>query len=268
KYPCHSALTLTLLSEALNQFHDNKAIFVDLGICLSFNLPKLHSFRHYVTMICMFGTTDNYNTEYTERLHIDLAKDAYCATNHKDKYMQMTLWLEQREKMLWHAKFIEWQLHVGPAASSDHVPRPLAHSDLVYLRQPKLAKHPSVKQVTFASLADHYGVVHFQAAVAHFIVQVMQPDLTVRQSEDAACNVILPFQSIAVFHKVCYGTVDDNGMVNHLTVDAIHTQPARRNGHNRRVPARFDTALINLGNGGKLGIKGERTCLCMRGHSG
>ncbi|KAG1727356.1 uncharacterized protein EDB91DRAFT_1086434 [Suillus paluster] len=44
-------------------------------------------------------------------------------------------------------------------------------------------------------------------------MQVMEPDLTVRQSEDAACDVILPFQSIAVFHKVHYGTVDNNGML-------------------------------------------------------
>ncbi|KAG0698923.1 hypothetical protein DFH29DRAFT_983698 [Suillus ampliporus] len=156
QYPCHSDLTLELLSKALNRFHDNKDIFMDLGIHSSFNLLKLHSFRHYLTMIHMFGTIDNYNMEYTEWLHIDLAKDAY-------------------------------------------------------------PKHPSVKRVTFASLADHYGVVHFQAAVAHFIVQVMQPDLTVRGSEDAACDVILPFQ---------------------------------------RVPARFDTVLINLGNGGKLGEEG------------
>ncbi|KAG0692585.1 hypothetical protein DFH29DRAFT_985732 [Suillus ampliporus] len=249
QYPCHSDLTLELLSEALNRFHDNKAIFVDLGIRSSFNLPKLHSFRHYLTMIRMFGTTDNYNTEYTEQLHIDLAKDAYCATNHKDEYMQMTLWLERREKMLWHDKFIGWRL--APASeSSDHVPRPLPP-----LRPPK---HPSVKRVTFASLADHYGTVHFQAAVARFIVQVMQPDLTARGSEDAACDVILPFQSVAVFHKVHYGTVDDDGMPNHVTVDAIHARPARRDGHNRKVPARFDTALINLGNGGKLGADEPR----------
>ncbi|KAG1738098.1 uncharacterized protein EDB91DRAFT_1082859 [Suillus paluster] len=230
QYPCHSDLTLMLLSDALNQFHDNKTIFVDLGIRSSFNLPKLHSFRHYLTMIRMFGTMDNYNTEYTEHLHIDLAKDAYRATNHKDEYMQMTLWLERREKMLWHAKFIEWRLHVGPSASSDHVPRPLAHSDLVYLQQPKLAKHPSVKQVTFASLADHYGAVHFQAAVARFIVQVTQTDLTARQSEDAACDVILPFQSIAVFHKVCYGTVDDDGML------GIEANVRRALFHNVKVP--------------------------------
>ncbi|KAG1729535.1 uncharacterized protein EDB91DRAFT_1239235 [Suillus paluster] len=239
RYPCHSNVTLELLSGTLDRFHDNKSIFVDLGIRSSFNLLKLHSLQHYVMMIQMFGTTDNYNTEYTERLHIDLAKDAYCATNHKDEYMQMTLWLEQREKMLWHNKFIQWRLHHGTGTEApDHVPQlhhPLPHSDLVYLQQSKLVKHPSVKQVTFASLADQYGAIHFQAAMARFVVQVMQPDLTARQSEDAACHVNLPFQSVAVYHKVRYSTVGDDGMLNNVTVDAIHARPARRDCHNRKV---------------------------------
>ena len=43
----------------------------------------------------LFGTTDNYNTEATEWLHIDYAKDAYQATNHKDKFVQMTKWLKR-----------------------------------------------------------------------------------------------------------------------------------------------------------------------------
>ncbi len=50
-----------------------------------FNLPKLHSLGHYVRAIKLFGTTDNYSTESTERLHIDYAKDAYQATNHKGR---------------------------------------------------------------------------------------------------------------------------------------------------------------------------------------
>lgn len=77
QYPCQTSLMLPLLDDALVQFHQNKSIFVDLGIHTHFNLPKLHSLCHYIEMIQLFGTTDNYSTEYTERLHIDLAKDAY-----------------------------------------------------------------------------------------------------------------------------------------------------------------------------------------------
>jgi hypothetical protein len=59
-------------------------------------------------MIMLFGSTDNYNTEYTEQLHIDLAKDAYHATNHNDKFAQMTCWLERKEKILRHQKYVSW----------------------------------------------------------------------------------------------------------------------------------------------------------------
>ncbi|KAJ7833407.1 hypothetical protein B0H13DRAFT_2370459 [Mycena leptocephala] len=75
-----------------------------------FNLPKLYNCSHYPTYIKLFGTTDNYNTEYTERLHIDLAKDAYRSTNFKDEFPQMTLWLERKEKIFRHEKYIQWRL--------------------------------------------------------------------------------------------------------------------------------------------------------------
>lgn len=61
------------MANALDRFHANKSIFVDLGVHTDFNLPKLHSCKHYIMYIELLGTTDNYNTEYTERLHNDLA---------------------------------------------------------------------------------------------------------------------------------------------------------------------------------------------------
>ena len=63
-----------------------------------FNLPKLHAAEHFLRSIRRFGTTDNYNTESTERLHIDLAKDAYDATNGKEYIQQMIHWLERRDR--------------------------------------------------------------------------------------------------------------------------------------------------------------------------
>ena len=94
QYPIHTDETVALLEDALEQFHKNKDIFIDLGLCKAFNIPKLHFTQHYIEFIKLYSTLDNFNTEYTERLHIDLAKDAYAATNHKDKFTQMTLWLE------------------------------------------------------------------------------------------------------------------------------------------------------------------------------
>ncbi|KAJ6459244.1 hypothetical protein C8R45DRAFT_1056242 [Mycena sanguinolenta] len=130
QYPIHSYETLSLLNKALEMFHANKEIFIDLGIRADFNFPKLHNLHHYLMTIKLFGTTDNYNTEYTECLHIDLAKDAYRATNHKDECTQMTLWLERKEKTLHHEKFLLWRIAGKPPArtrSSSTSPCPDAH---------------------------------------------------------------------------------------------------------------------------------------------
>ena len=96
QYPSHTTHTLHQLEDSLSVFHANKDIFMDLGVRENFNLPKLHSLMHYAASIQLFGTMDSYNTEQSERLHIDLAKDAYRATNHKDEYSQMTTWLVAR----------------------------------------------------------------------------------------------------------------------------------------------------------------------------
>ena len=86
QYPSHSTQTLTHLKECLTHFHENKSVVIDLGICDHLNIPKFHSLLHYAQSITLFSTTDNYNTEQSECLHIDFTKDAYQATNQKDKY--------------------------------------------------------------------------------------------------------------------------------------------------------------------------------------
>ncbi|TBU36601.1 hypothetical protein BD309DRAFT_1069783 [Dichomitus squalens] len=89
QYPTHTTETLDLLEQHLQAFHANKSIF-------------------------LFGTTDNYDTQHSERLHIDFTKQAYRATNKKDELAQMTLWLERKEKILRHEKYIQWRLKQIP----------------------------------------------------------------------------------------------------------------------------------------------------------
>ncbi|KAI0056692.1 hypothetical protein BV25DRAFT_1920826 [Artomyces pyxidatus] len=127
-YPSQTAATyapstLQYFENALDEFHANKDIFEQLGVHHNFNLPKLHALLHYVASIKDFGTTDNYSSEYTECLQIDFAKDAYRATNHKDEYPQMTLWLLWWEKMQWHALYIQWQINGKPVIGTLELPR-------------------------------------------------------------------------------------------------------------------------------------------------
>ena len=109
-----------------------------------FDLNKLHYALHYRIMIERFGTTDNYNTEHTERLHIPYAKDAYGATNGKDEYSQMTVWVERKEKIFKHEKYLSWYFSDEPSVTS--VTQFEAPPTL------KMTKHPSRKSVPFDTI--------------------------------------------------------------------------------------------------------------------
>ena len=108
QFQCHTINMIHCLEDSLTHFHENKAIFTDLGIRGHFNIPKFHSLIHYGTSITLFGTMDNYNTEQMECLHIDFTKNVYRVTNFKDELPQMTTWLNRREKIQEHAAFIKW----------------------------------------------------------------------------------------------------------------------------------------------------------------
>jgi hypothetical protein len=167
QYPMHSDDTLALLENALSRFDESKQIFIDLGIRSNFNITKFHFVRrHYIDAIKFFGTTDNYNTEYTERLHIDLVKDAYHATNRKDELSQMTLWLERKEKVFPHDSFIAWRLR-GPPPPIDWEP-----PGLLQHRQIQITKHPSRKRVTLHELETSYGASSIQEALAEYIIRL------------------------------------------------------------------------------------------------
>lgn len=73
----HTDESLKYLDAAWLMFHDNKEVFINLEIRQHFNINKLHNIRHYIDSIRSHGTTDGFNNEDSERLHIDLAKVGY-----------------------------------------------------------------------------------------------------------------------------------------------------------------------------------------------
>ena len=77
----HTDDSLAHLQSALDTFHAHKDVFKRLGIREHFNIPKFHALLHYIDAIRSRGSCDGFNTELPERLHIDLAKNAYRASN-------------------------------------------------------------------------------------------------------------------------------------------------------------------------------------------
>jgi hypothetical protein len=255
QYPVHTTETLKLLEDALDDFHRNKSVFVDLGARTHFNIPKLHALLHYVHSIQTFGTIDNYNTEYTERLHIDLIKDAYDATNSKDEYPQMTKWLERREKMYQLENYILWRLQGARATVQEILQH---HPRLVTDRQLKMPHHPTLKAVPMDTLMMNYGAKFFGEALARFVVTIIYPGLSKRQVEDRADALFLPTYSIPVFH--CLKFVD---LLSGSTLDAVHAKPSRTDKYHRNVPGRFDTVLVRIEEAPGIGVKGWSKFICI-----
>ncbi len=250
--PSQTTDTLHRLEDSLASFHDNKSIFVDLGIRDHFNIPKIHSLVHYSSSIALFGTTDNYNTEQTERLHIDFTKDAYRATNHKDEYQQMTTWLERREKVQQHIAFVKRQQGVGQ--ESTQIPQPSGPPQPA-ARCIKMTLHPSTKATSFDDLTERYGAVDFQDALADFIARMNHPNASAATLRVLAADTLIPFRSVPVYHKIKF---QSNGHPE--VVDSVHVRPEQKDSRGRRIPSRFDTVLVHggsqnsvRGNNGKSG---------------
>lgn len=247
QYPMHTSSTLALLQSTLKQFHDNKAIFVELGVRSNFKLPKLHSLNHYADSIKLFGTTDNYDTQYSERLHIDFAKDAYRATNCKDEFPQMTLWLERKEKVQRHEAYITWVVAGRPSPKSSTLPaarQPVS----VAVHTPEshfhITKTPSVKAVSFSLLVTDYGATYFRDALARYIVACRDPPLSSLKVERQSAWIYFRFSSVQVFHKIKFAITDPLSLVDSSSIDVAHVKPASKDKRSKIIPGRFDTVLV------------------------
>ncbi|KAJ7859622.1 hypothetical protein B0H14DRAFT_3084916 [Mycena olivaceomarginata] len=227
QYPMHSSETLVELNDDLQRFHDDKSILVDLGIRQNFNIPKLHNISHYPLFIRLLGTIDNYNTETTERLHIDYAKDAYRATNRKDD------------------KFVRWLQAGSPPPTTKHSEwRP---ADFIQHRHLQMTKFPSAYGVKLPTLTEKYGAEYFRDAFARFVIGFKNPGFSKRQVETASSDYFLPFQSVSVYHKI-----------NGDALDVVHVKPGYANRQGRTIGGRFDTVIVNDGTGEHSGVKGYR----------
>ncbi|KAF6756066.1 hypothetical protein DFP72DRAFT_1008140 [Ephemerocybe angulata] len=222
-------------------FEKTRDIFIDLEVRTHFRIPKFHFLQHYRRFIELYGTSDNFNTEYTERLHIDMAKDAYRSTNHKDEYPQMTAWLDRRERILLHEKYIQRRLELRELPPLPTIPPSIPERLL------KMALHPTKARVSFVQAIEAYGASDFENALKRFIVSYRDPTLSKRQIETQANNITLPFSHISTFHRIKFVSSDPHSLTPdaEVVVDSIHCDPAMLDRHGHEIPGRFDTALVH-----------------------
>ncbi|KAJ7254742.1 hypothetical protein C8J57DRAFT_1437178 [Mycena rebaudengoi] len=173
-------------------------VFVEHKIRKHFNINKL---KHYSDSIRSRGTADGFNTENTERLHIDLAKIGYAATNKKAYTSQMTVWLRRHQALRKFGFYIQWAIlgYLTPPTPDDteddeEIPpeppgRP-EHDDSddegELEDQPTapvsiytVAKNPGFPNTTLASISTDFYAPDFDINLAIFLdSQSIDPSLT------------------------------------------------------------------------------------------
>jgi hypothetical protein len=278
QYRSHTDASLEYLQAALDEFHAHKEVFLttfnaggirkrftstpfllssDLIALLpgeDFNLPKLHALQHFVDVIRDFGTLDGVNTESQERLHIDLAKDAYAATNRRDHESQMTAWLARKERVA--GQFVRIQQRLGEPLL---VPRRIKKQLVYKPRAPRplsrvyISASPSARHVSFQALALDHGAKQFESALKTFVAQYLRGPNHLRYAARRGDErTALSFTSVDVWYLAKFGIPRLHKHDRDHPLDIAYACPRRTTAAGRPSPARFDTVLVKDAEGGEV----------------
>lgn len=157
---------------------------------LGFDIPKTHNQHHFSEVIEWLGTTDNYNTETSERYHIDVAKKAWAATNHKNVVPQMLTWLDRQEKLFQQAAYLWWIDQAydddpddlepwGWCGCDDNrpqlvIPHDENEEEEIHMEQYKLAQKPQYPHMTIVDAEKLFGLSDLKAQIIQFLYKRTQ----------------------------------------------------------------------------------------------
>ncbi|KAH9947697.1 hypothetical protein B0H21DRAFT_778363 [Amylocystis lapponica] len=235
----HTTETIRRLRAALDDFHTHKDIFLETGARhpAHFNIPKYHAMEHYPDLILRFGSTDGYNTEWSERLHIDYAKDAYRASNKKDYTVQMTRWLSRQEAIDRFGVYLECSDADIIVSRSDSQPQDhevaVNHQDDIHCNCTVSIK----KTTTYRIVLDH-NASQFLHALQTFLRG--NGSLIIPQPFDR-----FDLFKCLVFHLPDVAEANSNKLLNIVRA----APPVPRVGRRAAHPAYLDFALLRTGEG-------------------
>ncbi|KAL1751665.1 hypothetical protein FB107DRAFT_221536 [Schizophyllum commune] len=261
-FEVHTDVSLKQMDNAWSAFHSNKVIFEDLGVRTHFNISKLHNIKHYVDSIRSRGTADGFNTESTERLHIDFAKLGYRASSRKAYTAQMTRWLRRQEAIARFRAFLRWAVPkvdegseaVGdedeedeeaeaeggggaetPAAKSEEEGEEERYSEANYI----VAKKPAFPRALLADLVINHQVPDFIHNFHWF--------LRAQGIKDG--REIAETATLAVYRQIKVRLPDIAAVASDKRHDTIHAVPpatrtSTSSGLQREVPGNFSTVLV------------------------
>ncbi len=238
QYSTHDTITLSYMEDALKKFHHDKKYFIDVGCREHLNFPKLHSLIHYVDSIKLFGTTDNYNIEMFERLHIDFAKHGWRATNKRDEFPQMIHWLSRQEKVNYFDHLLSSRLSSLSNTSSSNSNSSQSSSPTLNSASKRsritLAKKPQYPSCPLTIIQATHNAPQFQRHLKQYINNFLPDPLPSRQLE----TTHFPFNNIEVYSMFRFHpeTIQDDNKECDIVRAVPCSSPCPR--------GRFDTVIV------------------------
>ena len=241
-FPSHSPETLRRLQDSLDSFHEHKHIFIQHGIRTHFRIPKIHMMEHYVEFIRAKGAADGYNTEISERLHINYAKEGYRASNKKDFTKQMVAYLNRHEAIQSFQVFLTWA--AGPSTNDvDTTPSdPDSLSPIPAISMHvassgwQIARHAPFPQVPLQFLIDKHGCYDIVTAVATYLHQ------NIPTCEVTPTNADL----VDVYKRISMSLPSPQQLTEDTQQDVIRATPSIPSSQTKPgEPEHFDTVLVH-----------------------
>jgi Plavaka transposase len=246
QYSAHDTTTLGYLQDALDRFHKNRSYFISTLVREHFNIPKFHSLLHYIEAIELFGTTDNYNTEMFECLHIDFAKHGWRASNQRDEFPQMIRWLSRQEKIA------SFEVHLPQPQVTGNDARTLPKRSSMKKSPISIAKHPSFPNRQLSLIEEKHHAPDFTYHLKVFLSKLLSKPIQNRHADD----IPLPFTKVDVYNMFRFHPegIQDNDEEN----DLVKALPrSAQNPHSR-----FDTVIAIVDDEAEsTGVVGELTSI-------
>ncbi|KAJ7868925.1 hypothetical protein B0H14DRAFT_3582668 [Mycena olivaceomarginata] len=252
QYSTHDDGTLETLRNALKVWNENRDFFISATVRNDFNIPKFHSLLHYVDSIEYFGTTDNYNTEMFERLHIDFAKHGWRASNRRDEFPQMITWLDRQEKI---SSFSAYQ---GWLESSRKPPQPPVLRTFTG-QAIQLAKKPQSPRQPLTDIELHHYTDSFIYTLKEFLNNITPA--STRMVSNRLQDASLPFTRLDIYHNFKFepSALDPGAEQDETSPETFQTVTSRPQSKDRTSPPRFDTVIVRRDtNAEATGLSGTR----------
>ena len=209
---------------------------------------------HYMEAIHSHGSVDGYNTEASERLHIDYAKEAYHASNKKDYIKQMTVWLGRQEAVSCFQAYLVYADKQGNTASR------VSHQLQDEMDLDKEIEDADLNDPTipFSTITTHsvsvkpaYPHISLSTITTDFKASGFLPALKtyIRRAYPPPALLLFPasVDHFDVYKQLSISQPPLVAVSHEAFIDRIHAKPAiEGRGHLNNFSAHFDMVLIRV----------------------